>query len=124
MKTKTEIAQELWKNGSSIQAIAKLMNATTKQVHHLLRHAPAMRANQHRRKSQALPELSGHIGHLHNPYSTWESKHKPPLGSCVAWVVEDGKARQCGKPAKRQLCGGCAHKTRTLEAPLSKGVLA
>lgn len=31
-------------------------------------------------------------------------KGKIPSGSCVWWVIVDGKAVQCGKPCKGQRC--------------------
>jgi predicted transcriptional regulator len=122
MKTKTEIVAKLWKEGNSIQAIAKLMNMTTKQVHNFLHHVPAWKAHGKKRKSEALPELTECVGQLHNPYSTWQARHKPPIGKCVAWVVEDGKAKQCGKHAKRQLCSDCAHKTLPVGNTLGRRV--
>jgi hypothetical protein len=122
MKSKTQIIFSLWKNGSSIQEISKLLDVPTKHVYNAIRTAPDVKHAQKRRKSQKLPELVQPIGHLHNPYSKWEAKHKPPIGKCVAWVVENGKAKQCGKPAKRQLCSDCQHKTLPVGNTLGRRV--
>jgi hypothetical protein len=41
----------------------------------------------------------------------WKPKHdRTPLGTCVAWLVVEGRAQQCGKPAERQLCDECAER--------------
>lgn len=122
MKTKAERARELYVRGVTVVEISQRLNMEPTNVRKALkRNSPQDEGK--RRKAYGAGVIGGKGEHLHNFVKTWE-RSLPPRGSCVAWVVEDGKARQCGKPAKRQLCEDCAHKTRTLEAPLSKGVWA
>ena len=49
--------------------------------------------------------------HKVDPVTKWKPRHdRTPLGTCVAWLVVEGRAQQCGKPAERQLCDECAER--------------
>ena len=128
MKSKAEQIRTLWREGVSIRRIARRLVVKEKYVYEALRQGALqdkrMAARAEMRKSVALPELGEPVGNIHNHYSTWEARHKPPIGTCVAWVVEDGKARQCGKPAKRQLCPDCQHKTLPMANSLGRRAIS
>ena len=102
MKSKAERARELYVQGVTVVAISQRLDMEPTNVRKALkRNSPEDEGK--RRKSES-------IGHLHNFVKTWERK-RPIRGTCVAWIVVEGKAQQCGKPAKRQLCEDCQHKT-------------
>lgn len=48
----------------------------------------------------------------HNVFQPFKRKDKSPRGRCVRWVIENGKAEQCGKRCKGQACDEHQHMTR------------
>lgn len=52
-----------------------------------------------------------HSKSTHNVIEPFKRK-EPVRGKCVAWIVVDGKAQQCGKRCKGQYCDEHAGKTR------------
>lgn len=116
IKSKAERARELYVQGVTVVAISQRLDMEPTNVRKALkRNSPQDEGK--RRKAEGKGE------HLHNFVKTWQRK-APVRGVCVAWTVEDGKARQCGKPAKRQLCNECQHKTLPVGNSLGRRAVA
>jgi hypothetical protein len=61
--------------------------------------------------------------------AAWErlrerNKPKPPTGRCLAWMVVEGKAVQCGAPCKGQRCQEHKHTTLPLSNSLGRKSIA
>ena len=93
MKTKSDKARDLQAKGMRMCDIARRLKMSPQAVRRAC--GRKSRAEEDERR-KGLPSSKRGQDNTHNVIQPFQVKHKPPIGTCVAWVVEDGKAKQCG----------------------------
>ena len=117
---KSELARRLRARGIGIAAICRDLEMTVTNVRKAIeRKSPEdTRALQKAATRSLKAKPRAPQKHLHTHQVIEPFKAKPaPQGYCMAWIVENGRARRCGKLCKRQLCDECSHTTLPIAAP-------
>ena len=97
--TKSAAAREMYASGTPIATIAYELNMQKTAVYKAIKR---LSPEQTRKRRNAYKIKSTNA---HKIVAPWDGKPAPvPTGKCVAWIVVEGKAQQCGAKCKGQRC--------------------
>ena len=117
MKSKSQRARDLRAQGMRYADIAREVDLSPQAVRKACKRKS--RAEEDARR-KGLPSWKRGQENTHNVIQPFQARDTTPKGYCMAWIVEDGRARRCGKLCKNQLCEEHAHTTRPLGSPLGR----